>query len=125
MFSEFHRGALAQAAIEALQVAFGETQNFTGDLRNLDQFDIETARHAVRIMLLGIFILLDRDKRRGRPGVLMELMHSCKFDELQRLLAYANLVIPPPDWAKFASGEHANYDMWREAYPPFLAQKRP
>ena len=67
MFSEFRRGALAQAAIEALQVAFGETQNFTGDLRNLDQFDIETARHAVRIMLLGIFILLDQGQTAWTP----------------------------------------------------------
>ena len=83
MFSEFHRGGTCTGCNRSPAGRFRRDQNFTGDLRNLDQFDIETARHAVRIMLLGIFILLDRDKRRGRPGVLMELMHSCKFDELE------------------------------------------
>jgi hypothetical protein len=131
MFSEFHRAAVAHVAIENMQSAFEEADyrfGWASAALGLPPYDdpddaqtpIESAQAIAKTTLLAVYLLVERDQRRGRPGPLMQLMRSCKFDEIAQLLAHANLIVP---WS--AGRDELSHAEWRNAHPLFLPRKRP
>lgn len=146
MFRELHRAVIAHLAIEDLQAAFEEADRFfawtSGALRvppydyGDDVEPIEVARAAAKTMMLAVYLLVERDERRGRPGALMTLMRSAACasnestasssesrgtetptprQEIMMLFGHANLVIP---WEN--NRDELSYEQWKLAYPPLI-----